>query len=62
MQSQEELLAVDGINTWLKSHEGATEAVREAAKKLYTKTDAVVAMKKILPALSAREITVFFSF
>ncbi len=62
MQSYEELLAVDDIKSWLESHAGSADAVRRAAENIYMRADAVTAMKKILPALSNREITVFFSF
>ena len=62
MPSAQELLSDPEIAEHLKTHQGAADAIRRAAKELADKPDALAALKKLRPALSGKVVNVFFSY
>jgi hypothetical protein len=59
---EEQLIQTADIATFLQTHQGAAAAVKRAAALLADKPDALASLRKLLPALDAKAVKVFFSY
>lgn len=57
-----ELIRDPEIGNWLRTHQGAAQEFKLAAKELANQPDRFQAIKKLLPALSEKTVHVFFSY
>lgn len=62
MSAAEEILNTPKIRQFLETHVDASDAVKRAAEVLEARPDAATALEKVLHALSANAISVFFSY
>jgi hypothetical protein len=62
MPNANEILSDSEIAAFLKTHQGAAKEIERAAEILANKTDAIAALKKLLPALGEKVVHVFFSY
>jgi len=62
MTTKAEILKDPYINQFLKDHPEASDEIKLAAEKLVDKSDAIPALKKLLPALLEKKVRVFFSY
>lgn len=62
MLSAEELLSKPEFAEYIQTHQSRAEAIRRAAQQLAGASDAEKALRKLLPAISANVINVFFSY
>jgi hypothetical protein len=62
MPTRNEILSDPDVVEFLSSHQGTSDEIQKAAKELEGKTDAIPAIKKLFPALSKKEIRIFFSY
>lgn len=62
MSQVDQLLGEPEIAKFIETHQGAAGRITQAAELLVEKDDAAKALKKLLPALTEKEIYVFFSY
>ena len=62
MPNHEELLQNKLVKSYLETHLGAEQGIKKAAEVLAKEKDAAKALVKLLPALTEKVITVFFSY
>ena len=62
MFTKKQILGDPEIAGFLKTNVGVSKAVIRAAEKLEGNSDAIPALKKVLPALSQKKVEVFFSY
>lgn len=62
MPTKEEILEHPDIAEFLATHRGASDEIENAARLLDGKSDAILAIKKLLPALTEKKIRIFFSY
>lgn len=62
MSQVDQLLSEPEIAKFIETHQGASGRITQAAELLVEKDDALKALKKLLPALTEKEIYVFFSY
>lgn len=62
MSQTNQLLSDPEIKNFIKTHQGAADRIKQAAKRLEKKDDGLKALKKLLPSLEKDKINVFFSY
>lgn len=62
MSQVKQLLGEPEIAEFIVTHQGVADRITQAAELLVEKDDALEALKKLLPALTEKEIYAFFSY
>lgn len=62
MLTKAQILSDPQIADFLKKNQGSSREIERAAELLSNKNDAIPAARKLLPALSQKEVRVFFSY